>query len=248
VKKALTIALTVVFILSLAAPAFAMTHDAVYEWDGTAETFERQVGHWCNTGAEQKVEITGDGQMSRISDVTMSKGKLTVDEDRSEFVTAEDATNNLTITSVIDLCAPPKAEFTTTHYVPVEALKNPPELDEVVGDCILFDEDDEEWKDWRNSITELFVYFPDKVRPTGENNPVNEGPGDVEDYYRELYTDLDVGTPGKVCVNDTENPDDVDVIKSEDLPCDEPEGEEIMGLIQIKADGYKDAFLWEEVK
>ena len=107
--------LTVVFVLALATPAFAMTHTADYEWDGSVD-MERQVGHWCNTGAEQKVAISGDGTMERVSTATMAKGKLTVDE-ASDFVTAEDAAENLSVTSVIELCAPPKTEYTTTEYV-----------------------------------------------------------------------------------------------------------------------------------
>jgi len=115
VKRTLVAAtLTVVFVLALATPAFAMTHTADYEWDGTAD-MERQVGHLCNTGAEQKVRIAGDGKMERTS-TAMSAGKLTVDE-ASDFVTAEDATNNLTVTSVIELCAPAKHEKSTTGQV-----------------------------------------------------------------------------------------------------------------------------------
>jgi len=116
VKRTLVAAtLTVVFVLALATPAFAMTHTADYVWDGTAD-MERQVGHFCNTGAEQKVAISGEGKMERTSTATMSKGKLTVDE-ASDFVTAEDATDNLTVTSVIHLCAPPKMEQTATRNV-----------------------------------------------------------------------------------------------------------------------------------
>jgi len=115
-KRFIAIIVTIAFLLSFAAPAFAMTHDAVYEWDGTAETFERQVGHFCNTGAEQKVAISGDGYMERSSTATLSKGKITVDE-TSDFVTAEDATNNLTVTSVIKLCVPPKIEEVVTEFV-----------------------------------------------------------------------------------------------------------------------------------
>jgi len=108
-------ALAFVFVLALATPVFAMTHSASYEWDGTV-TMERQVGHLCNTGAEQKVAIYGDGKMERESDATMSKGVLTVEES-NDFVTAEDATNNLTVTSVITLCAPAKHEKTATGQV-----------------------------------------------------------------------------------------------------------------------------------
>jgi len=116
VKRTLVAAtLTVVFVLALATPAFAMTHTADYEWDGSVD-MERQVGHFCNTGAEQKVAISGEGKMERVSTATMAKGKLTVDE-ASDFVTAEDAAENLSVTSVIELCAPPKTEYTTTDYV-----------------------------------------------------------------------------------------------------------------------------------
>ncbi len=108
-------ALAVVFVLALAAPAFAMTHSATYEWDGTVD-MEKQVGHLCNTGAEMKQDITGDGKMDKTMDVDMSKGILTVD-DKNDFVTAEDAVDNLTVTSVIELCAPAKQEYATTNYV-----------------------------------------------------------------------------------------------------------------------------------
>ena len=108
-------ALTVVFVLALATPVFAMTHSATYEWDGTVD-MERQVGHLCNTGAEQKVAIYGDGKMERTSTATLSRHKITVDEE-SDFVTAEDAATNLSVTSVIELCAPPKTTFSTSEYV-----------------------------------------------------------------------------------------------------------------------------------
>ena len=116
-------ALAVVFVLALAAPAFAMTHSATYEWDGTV-SMEKQVGHLCNTGAEMKQDITGDGKMDKTMDIDMSKGILTVD-DKNDFVTAEDAVDNLTVTSVIELCAPPKYvyegidEFGETLEAPV---------------------------------------------------------------------------------------------------------------------------------
>ena len=108
-------ALTVVFVLALATPVFAMTHSATYEWDGTVD-MEKQVGHLCNTGGEMKQTIAGDGKMEKSMDVSMSRYKLTV-EDGNDFVTAEDAVNNLTVTSVVELCAPPKTLYTTTEYV-----------------------------------------------------------------------------------------------------------------------------------
>ena len=145
-KKALTIALTVMFVLSIALqlvsandlPIPTMTHKAEYKWEGRTD-MERQVGHYCNTGAEQRVRITGEGQMSRSSDIIISAGKLTVDKDSSEFVTAEDAIDNLIVTSSIRLCAPPKARYTITQYVPVEiesATIDPTEADFDLNDPV----------------------------------------------------------------------------------------------------------------
>ncbi len=116
-KRTLTAAaLAVVFVLALATPALAgMDHTATYQWDGTVD-MQKQVGHLCNTGAEMKQDITGDGKMDKTMDVAMSEGVLTVD-DANDFVTADDATDNLTVTSVITLCAPAKQMQSTTDYV-----------------------------------------------------------------------------------------------------------------------------------
>ncbi len=107
-KKLVAVTVAVVFVLAFAAPVFAssMTHNAVYEMDGTID-LEKQVGHLCNTGAEMKQTIEGEGTMDKVMDATMVAGKITV-EDWQDWVTAEDAVNNLTVTSVIELCAPAK--------------------------------------------------------------------------------------------------------------------------------------------
>jgi len=117
VKKILAVTLAVVFVLAFAAPVFAqanMTHNAVYKMDGSID-LEKQVGHLCNTGAEMKQTIKGEGVMDKVMDVAMQRWKVTV-SDQNDWVTAEDAVRNLTVTSVIELCAPPKYEFTATEY------------------------------------------------------------------------------------------------------------------------------------
>ena len=99
------VALAVVFILALAGPAFAqdMSHTATYEMDGEIDFF-KQAGHLCNTGAQYGQVIEGEGQMSKVQNVSMVKGKITMD-DANDFIAGE---TDLTVTSVILLCAPPK--------------------------------------------------------------------------------------------------------------------------------------------
>jgi hypothetical protein len=106
-----TIALALAFVLSLAAPAFAqsMDYSADYNFNGTIDQ-EMQVGHLCNTGAEMKQTITGTGTMTKSFDAAMVQGRLTV-SDANDWVTAPDAVRNLTVTSVIELCAPPKMTY-----------------------------------------------------------------------------------------------------------------------------------------
>ena len=105
-KNIVAVALAVVFVMALAAPAFAMTHTATYEMDGVID-FEKQAGHLCNTGAEMKQTISGEGQMSKVMDVAISPGVLTVD-DANDWVAGE---TSLTVTSVWELCAPPKYTY-----------------------------------------------------------------------------------------------------------------------------------------
>jgi hypothetical protein len=106
------VALAVVFVLALAAPAFAqdMSHSATYNLEGDI-SLEKQVGHLCNTGAQMKQTIYGQGKMEKVMDVYMEQGLVTV-ADTNDWVTAPDAVRNLTVTSVIELCAPPKYTYT----------------------------------------------------------------------------------------------------------------------------------------
>ncbi len=104
--KAVSVLLAAVFVITLTTPVFAgVDYSAVYEIDGTVD-LKRQAGHLCNTGAEQKQAITGDGEISKTSNIAMVPGKISV-EDVNDFVAGE---SNLTVTSVIKLCAPPKYE------------------------------------------------------------------------------------------------------------------------------------------
>lgn len=111
-KNIVALALALVFIMAIAAPAFAQTivHVENYNVDGTI-WMNKQVGHYCNTGAEQKQTIRGEGSLKKSMDSRMVKGKLTV-VDKNDFVTAPDAVANLTIVSVIRLCTPPKYTYT----------------------------------------------------------------------------------------------------------------------------------------
>ncbi len=110
-KKKLAFALAVVFVLSMAVPAFAsdMTLNTTYKMDGTID-LEKQVGHLCNTGAQMNQTISGEGEMEKTMNTTQIAGRVTVD-DSQDFVTAEDAVENLSVTSSIRLCAPAKHEL-----------------------------------------------------------------------------------------------------------------------------------------
>jgi len=122
VKKTLALAVAVIFVLAFAAPVFAqsITWDTVYEMDGNID-IEKQVGHLCNTGAEFKQTIKGEGEMSKVIDTAQVAGKLTV-SDSQDWVTAADAVRNLTVTSVIELCAPAKSEFADFDDIDLDAL------------------------------------------------------------------------------------------------------------------------------
>jgi hypothetical protein len=106
VKRTLVaVALVIVFVMALAAPAFAqsITHSATYQMDGVIN-FKKQMGHLCNTGAEIKQTIMGSGQMDKVQTVTMIKGKITM-KDTNDGVAGA---TPLTVTTVWELCAPPK--------------------------------------------------------------------------------------------------------------------------------------------
>ena len=116
VKNTVAVTIVVLIILVFAVPVFAqsMTHNVTYKMSGTID-LEKQVGHLCNTGGEMKQTIKGEGEMTKTMNTTQVAGRLTV-SDEQEWVTAEDATRNLTVTTVIELCAPPKTEYDVTNF------------------------------------------------------------------------------------------------------------------------------------
>jgi hypothetical protein len=109
VKRTLVaVALAVIFVMALAAPALAQSimHTATYEMDGTID-FEKQAGHLCNTGAEVKQTISGNGVMDKVQTVSMVAGKITMADDNNWVAGA----TALTVTTVWELCTPPKYTY-----------------------------------------------------------------------------------------------------------------------------------------
>jgi len=117
VKKTLVVALAVLFVLAFATPGLAqyMTYSQDLKADGDIQ-LERQAGHLCNTGAQWNQNIDGQGELTKVTSLNMVESKITVG-DQNDFVTAIDAVRNLTVTSTIQLCAPPKQEYTITDYI-----------------------------------------------------------------------------------------------------------------------------------
>lgn len=118
--KLIPIVLALLFILSFTVPVVVaqnMTYNVNYDLDGLID-MAQQIGHLSNTGAERKTTITGEGQITKVLESAQVAGKLTV-RDAQDWVTAEGALSNLTVTTSIELCSPPKSSFTTTKHTPV---------------------------------------------------------------------------------------------------------------------------------
>ena len=112
-RTLVAVALVIVFVMALAAPAFAqsLTHSATYEMDGVIN-FKKQMGHLCNTGAEVKQTIMGSGQMDKVQTVSMVRGKITM-KDANDGVAGA---TPLTVTTVWELCSPPKYMYDDGTY------------------------------------------------------------------------------------------------------------------------------------
>ena len=82
-------------------------HTVRYIMDGRI-TIDRQLGHACNTGAVKFLTVRGFGEMTRTESVRIAPHIIAVD-DETEWTTAEDALQNLTVTVTFDLCARPKS-------------------------------------------------------------------------------------------------------------------------------------------
>jgi hypothetical protein len=135
VKRTLVaVALAVFFLLALAAPAFAMFHTATINMDGTIN-FKSQAGHACNTGGVMKQTIAGNGVLDKVMTVTMVPGKLTV-SDTNDWVAGS---TPLTVTSVWELCTPPKYTYdgedatTPRDGVAAKSITAPVAIDSLYG-------------------------------------------------------------------------------------------------------------------
>jgi hypothetical protein len=105
-RTLLALALAIIFVLALAAPAFAMYHAASVTMDGTIN-FKSQAGHACNTGGVMKQTIAGSGTLDKVMTILMVPGKLTVNDSNNWVAGA----TPLTVTSVWELCTPPKYTY-----------------------------------------------------------------------------------------------------------------------------------------
>jgi hypothetical protein len=118
VKKTLMVVLVVVFVLALAAPAFAigsMNHSGEIKADAEIVKWDKIAGHKCNTGARAEKVVRGVGEMNNVFSLTMVKGKLTV-VDNHAFVSRAGTTNPIFVQTRIDLCTPPKYTYTGWQF------------------------------------------------------------------------------------------------------------------------------------
>ena len=116
----LALAMAMFLVVALAAPAIAqMTHTVAYEMDGTIN-FEKQAGHKCNTGAEIKQTIVGNGVMDKVQTVSMIPGRISMEDDNNWVAGA----TPLTVTTVWDLCAPGKYVYDDdeTDVIPLDVI------------------------------------------------------------------------------------------------------------------------------
>jgi hypothetical protein len=125
-KTLLAVALVIVFVLALTAPAFAMYHAASITMDGTID-FKSQAGHACNTGGVMKQTITGSGTLDKVMTIMQVPGKLTVNDSNNWVAGA----TPLTVTSVWELCTPPK--YTYDGKKDAKTLTAPVSVDSIYG-------------------------------------------------------------------------------------------------------------------
>jgi hypothetical protein len=127
-----------------------LSHNAKYDIEGSID-FKKQAGHRCNTGAEMKQTIVGDGLLSKTMDIHMIEGLLKVN-DINNFTTAINAKRNITVTTMIELCAPPKQIHDGKRYYLHDYSINEPG-----GGYFSWLEDDPAWDRWfgRNGFSGL---------------------------------------------------------------------------------------------
>lgn len=100
--------------------SYNLNHDVSYLMEGKID-YKKKVGHRCNTGAEIKQVITGDGWFRKFSNIYMQENFVQL-LDNNDWVTAIEASQNIEVTSTIDLCAPGKYIYDDNSAVPVETL------------------------------------------------------------------------------------------------------------------------------
>ncbi len=116
VKIPVVVLLTLILVFGFAFTAAGyMSHDADYNMDGRIE-MQKQAGHEYETGARMRQEISGQGDMSKQSTISMEEGYLQVEDDQ-DWLTAEDALRNLTVTTSIRLFTPAKYVYGTEEAV-----------------------------------------------------------------------------------------------------------------------------------
>jgi len=81
------------------------THSSRYNIAGRIY-IDREIGHECDTGAVVKQNVKGYGALTRWEDVKIANHIMTATSE-TDWQTAADAIENLTVTSTIELCARP---------------------------------------------------------------------------------------------------------------------------------------------
>ena len=122
-KQLTAVALALILMMVLAGPAFAQSLNmtTTYDMEGTIN-LQKQAGHKCNTGAEVKQTIVGNGTMQKAQTINMIEGRIMM-EDENDWVAGA---SPLTVTTVWELCAPPKYVYDTEDEiaVPLSVLYN----------------------------------------------------------------------------------------------------------------------------
>lgn len=108
--------LTIFMLLGIASSADGyIGHSIDYNMDGRVE-MQKQAGHEYETGARMRQVIEGQGEMRKQASIEMEEGYLEV-EDNQDWVTAEDALRDLTVTTSIRLFTPAKYVYGTEEAV-----------------------------------------------------------------------------------------------------------------------------------
>lgn len=112
----LALLITVLIVAVLAAPVIAQTGNPTLDREGerfshTIQfkvggkiTIDRKLGQACTSGAVKTQAVRGYGEMERTESVRIAPHIINIDE-VTDWSTAEDAVQNLAVSTTIDLCA-----------------------------------------------------------------------------------------------------------------------------------------------